>query len=49
MLYTGVQHIIYGCYTRGDEEKMDEDMCQYVGSYKRENVECTMFPCESLV
>lgn len=44
----GVQHIIYGCYDRQTDDKVEEKLCQYVGSKETNNVECEMIDCASV-
>ncbi|XP_060559602.1 LOW QUALITY PROTEIN: A disintegrin and metalloproteinase with thrombospondin motifs 3-like [Ruditapes philippinarum] len=44
----GVQHIIYGCYDKVSDEKVDEEKCQYIKGKDADDVPCEMVDCSSL-
>lgn len=45
---SGVQHIIYGCYDKNSDEKLEDESCQYVDSKEADDVECEMIDCASV-
>lgn len=45
----GVQHLVYGCYDKDSNEKVDEENCKHIGSKDVEDVECTMIDCSSML
>lgn len=47
--FVGVQHIVYGCYERDTDKKMEDKMCEHIESKDAEDVACTMIHCDSLV
>ena len=44
----GVQRIIYGCYDKETEEKVEEESCQFLEAPDREDVACERINCEDL-
>lgn len=45
----GVQHIIYGCFDRDTDEKVDDNECEHVGKNPAEDVPCEAVDCNAVL
>ncbi|XP_045210598.2 A disintegrin and metalloproteinase with thrombospondin motifs gon-1-like [Mercenaria mercenaria] len=45
----GVQHILYGCYDKDSDDKVDDEKCQFAKSKETDDVPCEMIDCSALL
>ena len=46
--FLGIQRIIYGCYDKATDEKVNDQECQFIDGPKSEDVECERIGCAAL-